>query len=248
MRKYVIVVFLCIIFVLSGCAPLPEPSTENDEGVLTFGGITVCKVNSEISFYATVKKDEGWVQHLLYLHGYQWLKEQSAIVSDARLPELQHAFAVLDWELWDELWQGIDSEKAYDVRIYIEHEGARVEAKALVNTADEIHVGDMIFLGCPYFDAVALGTAAVVDCTLCPVFPLEQEALNERFVRENRESGYEINTRDMFNVGSRVEVIIKVPKCDKGTGLLSRSHDNNPVPLSHTQLRSGLCRIFCSYF
>jgi len=211
-HKFGIVAFLCLFMVLSGCAPLPEPSALDEKGVFTFGGITVCKVNSEISFYATVKKDEGWVQHLLYLHGYQWLKEQSAIVSDARLPELQHGFAVLNWELWDVLWQGIDSEKAYDVRVYIEYEGRKANANTLVNTTDEIHVGDMVFLGCPYFDAVALGTAAVVDCALCPVFPLEQEALQERFVRENNESGYEINTYEMFDVGSRVEVIIKVPK------------------------------------
>ena len=212
MHKFGIVVFLCLFMVLSGCAPLPEPSPENDEGVFNFGAITVCKVNSEISFYATVKKDEGWVQHLLYLHGYQWLKEQSAIVSDARLPELQHGFAVLDWELWDELWQGIDSEKAYDVRVYIKYGERKVNANTLVNTSDEINVVDIVFLGCPYFDAVALGTTAAVDCALCPVFPLEQEALQERFVRENSESGYEINAHDMFDVGSKVEVVIKVPK------------------------------------
>lgn len=212
MHKFVIALSICITFVLSGCAPLSEPTAENDEGVFTFGGVTVCKENSEISFYATVKKDEGWVQHLLYLHGYQWLKEQSAIVSDARLPELQHGLAVLDWALWDELWQGIDSDKAFDVRVYIEYEGVRVKADMLVDTDDDIHVGDLIFLGCPYFDAVALGTTAVVDCTLCPVFPLEQEALSERFVRENGESGYEINTRDMFEAGSQVQVIIKVAK------------------------------------
>ena len=212
MCKIVIVVFVCMILVLSGCATLPEPPAENDEGIFTFGGVTVCKENSEIKFYATVIKDEGWVQHLLYLHGYQWLKEQSAIVSEARLPELQHGFAVLDWELWDELWQGIYSDKAYDVRVYIEHEGVKVKADTLVDTDDEIHVGDLIFLGCPYFDAVALGTAAVVDCTLCPVFPLEQEALSERFVRENGESGYKINIRNMFEAGSKVQVIIKVAK------------------------------------
>jgi hypothetical protein len=180
--------------------------------MLTFGDVSVCKENSEIRFYATVKKDVGWVQHLLYLHGYQWLEEQSAIVSDARLPELQHGIAVLDWELWDELWQGIDSDRAFDVRVYFEHEGKRVKANSLVNTDDEIHAGDIVFLGCPYFDAVALGTIAEVDCVLCPVFPLEQEALHERFVRENGESGYEINVREMFDRGSKVEVIIKIPE------------------------------------
>ncbi len=190
---------------------MPESLSENAEGVFKFGGITVCKVNSEIRFYATVKRDEGWVQHLIYLHGYQWLQEQSAIVSDAHLPQLQHGIAILDWKLWDELWQGIDSERAYDVRVYIEHEGRRVKANTLVNIDDEIHVGDMVFLGCPYFDAVALGTAAQVDCALCPVFPLEQEALQERFVRDNGESGYEINAREMFDAGSKVEVILKLP-------------------------------------
>jgi hypothetical protein len=199
------------ILFFSGCISLPEPIDESNEEILEFGNVTVCKANSEISFYATVKKDEGWVQHLLYLHGYQWLREQSAIVSDARLPELQHAIAVLNWELWDELWQGIDSDKAFDVRVYIEHEDRRVKANKLVNTDNKIHIGDIVFLGCPYFDAVALGTTALVDCVLCPVFPLEQQALQERFIRENGESGYEINVREMFDAGSKVKVIIRIP-------------------------------------
>lgn len=212
MRRLVNVLLIFAIILLSGCTPLSQPSAENDEGILSFGDVTVFKTNSEIRFYATVKKAEGWVQHLLYVQGYQWLEEQSAIVSQARLPQLQHAFAVLDWELWDELWQGIDSDRAFDVRVYFEHEGKRVKANSLVNTDDKIHAGDIVFLGCPYFDAVALGTIAEVDCALCPVFPLEQEALQERFVRENGESGYEINVREMFDSGSKVEVIIKIPE------------------------------------
>jgi len=201
---------LFLIFLLLGCAPLSEVPTEVEGEVLEFGEVTVCKETDEISFFATVKKDEGWVQHLLYLHGYQWLMEQSAIISSARLPQLQHALAVLDWELWDELWQGIDSERAKDVRVYVEHEGRRVEADTLIEADDAIYVGDIVFLGCPYFDSVALGNAAQVDCVLCPVFPLEQQALQERFVRENGQTGYEINTQRMFEAGSKVEIIMKL--------------------------------------
>jgi len=211
-RKIFFGISIIILLFLSGCASSVESKTTEVQNVFTFGNVSVNREKLEIRFSATVKKNEGWVQHLLYLHGYQWLEEQSAIVSDARLPELQHGFAMLDWEMWDELWQGIDSEKAFDVKVYIEYEGQQFRANTFIDTVDEIHIGDMIFLGCPYFDSVALGTTAEVDCVLCPVFPLEQEALQERFVRENGESGYNINIHKMFDTGSRIEVIIKLPQ------------------------------------
>ena len=211
MRRLIIIMLMFIALFFAGCVPSPELSAVSEEETYRFGDVTACKTNMEISFYATIAKDQGWTQHLIYLHGYQWLREQSAIVSDALLPDLQQSFAVLNWELWDILWQGIDSERAYDIRVYIEHEGGRAEAGTLVNADDEIHVGDLVFLGCPYFDAVALGTAAQVNCSLCPVFPLEQKALQQRFIRENGQSGFEINEQEMFLAGSRVKVIIRLP-------------------------------------
>jgi len=210
-RKLLMLVLMAVAVLMPGCVSLPRSSRVENTATLVFGDVTVCKTNFEIRFSATVQQVEGWVQHLLYLHGYQWLKEQSAIVSDARLSQLQHAIALLNEALWDKLWIGLDSDEAFEVRVYIEYAGRRVKANELVQSDEELHVGDMVFLGCPYFDVVALGSASLADCRLCPVLPLEQKALQERFVRQNGESGYEINTPNMFAVGAKVQVIMKIP-------------------------------------
>jgi hypothetical protein len=47
---------------------------------------------------------KGGGPYLLYAHGYGWLEEESAIVTDARLADVQKAIALLDWKLWDDLW------------------------------------------------------------------------------------------------------------------------------------------------
>jgi hypothetical protein len=207
----VVVVILALIPLPAGCAPRNElPARESGKNY-TFGEITVCRAEAQIRFTAEVSKAEGWVQHLVQLSGYQWLEENSALVSLANLSDLQKGFAALDWKLWDELWQGIDSEEAYGVQVYLDHGGRKLSARTLVNADDPLHVGDLIFLGCPYFDAVALSASGAVDCLSCPVFPLEQEALRKSFVRESGESGFEINAQKMFAAGSQVEVIIKLP-------------------------------------
>ena len=211
MVKLSVISIHIIFMLLAGCGPPHLPAGDSDKEPVNFGEITVCAVNSEIRFYAIVKKNEGRVQHLLYLTGYHWLKEQAAIVSDANLTELQNSFALLDWELWDELWQGIESNKTRSVKVYIEQEGKRVAAGGLVGATDSIYIGDLMFLGCPYFDAVALDIAIERDCGSCPVFPLEQRALQEKFVRNNGESGYMINNLEEFDIGSRVGVMIKLP-------------------------------------
>lgn len=203
---------IAVVAIAVGCKAEQRPPAEVRHEGYAFGNITVCDSLSEISFYATVVKNEGWVQHLIYLHGYQWLREQSAIVSESKLSELQHGFALLDWELWDDLWQDIESQRTKEVEVFIKHEGRKIAAGSLAATPDTMYIGDLIFLGCPYFDAVALGTDRIVDCTKCPVFPLEQKALRGKFEREGGESGYNINSLQMPAVGSRVLVIIRAPK------------------------------------
>lgn len=211
LRTIALLLVLAALPLSAGCAPRDDLLTRETGSTYTFGGVTVCKTEARIRFTAEVSKDEGWVQHLIHLGGYQWLEDKSALVSPANLSDLQKGFAALDWRLWDELWQGIDSEKAYAVRVYLDHGGRKLPARTLVNADDALHVGDLIFLGCPYFDAVALSASGAVDCLLCPVFPLEQEALRKSFVRESGESGFEINALEMFAAGSQVEVIIKLP-------------------------------------
>ncbi len=210
MVKQSVITIHIILMLLSGCGPPHVPTEGSDKEPFAFGEITVCEANSEIRFYAVVEKNEGWVQHLLYLTGYHWLKEQAAITSDANLTELQNSFALLDWELWDALWQGIESDKTHGVKVYIEQEGKRITAGSLVGATDDIYVGDLMFLGSPYFDAVALDNAIGRECRSCPIFPLEQRALQKMFVRNNGESGYIINHSEMFDIGSRVAVIIKL--------------------------------------
>jgi len=223
MQKIRYLFFLLILTTLVGCAPaasVEQPvatlNTVSDVGieteyVLYFGGVRVDKEMREIRFDAVVNITRGWVQHLVYLHGYQWLREESAIVSDARLPELQHAIAVLDWELWDNFWQGIDNEETKKIKLYISQGETKIEANHFINIDETIYLGHIVFLGCPYFDGVALGTAALVDCELCPVFPLEREALQSRFTRENGLSGFELNEDMMFGQDTEVEVIIQFP-------------------------------------
>ena len=218
MGKLLTVILITVSVLLSGCVPISQPPEVNGDNFLTFGDVTVCKVDSEIRFSATVHRTSGWVQHLLYLHGYHWLKEQSAIVSDARLSQLQHALGVLNPQLWDQLWHGVQNDATLDVKVYIEYQGSRVPANTLIASDDEVQVVDMVFLGCPYFDAVALRSLSVADCRVCPVFPLEQKALQERFIRGNGESGYEIETSLMFAEGTEVEVIIVVPKSNESGG------------------------------
>jgi len=70
------------------------------------GSVSVDTKNGEIWFKGKVFKDKSWVQHLVYLEGYKWLKDESAIIAAARLVDLQRAIAILDWKLWDEIYYG----------------------------------------------------------------------------------------------------------------------------------------------
>jgi len=210
MHKALMVIL--ILLILTGCAPGISYTQEQAEYDHLFGDIAIYEEEAKIRFPATINKEEGWVQHLIYLQGYQWLKDKSAITTDTHLAALQKAFALLDWELWDYLWQGLDSEKVYGVRVYIYHEGEKRPASSFVLAQDTLYVGDIMFLGSPYFDTIAFGAPAEVDCTLCPVFPLEQEALNERFQRKSGLTGYDLNENLMPAKGSKVEVIIYLPR------------------------------------
>lgn len=211
MVRLVIIILLPVIMVVSGCGQPQAPAVGSAGEPFTFGEIEVCEETSQIRFTATVKKNQGWVQHLVYLRGYHWLEDQAAIVSDAMLTELQNSFALLDWQLWDELWQDIVSERAKGVKVYVKQNGIKVSAASLIAVNDDIYIGDLVFLGCPYFDGVALSSISAGECMACPVFPLEQKALQSRFLRQNGETGYYINNRKMFAAGSRVEVIIQLP-------------------------------------
>ena len=188
------------------------------EGVYQLGDIVVDSVKGEIRFDAEVQKREGWVQHLLYLHGYKWLKEESAIISEAKLADLQKAIALLDWRLWDELWYKKNQKskiKNQKLKLFVKWGEEEIAVQELVLTEDKGHkleIGDFIFLGSPYFDHIAFEAPPGVDCRLCPIFPLEEKALREIFIRGSGQSGYELNSAPFPPQGTEVTIIIRLSK------------------------------------
>ncbi|HIC94100.1 MAG TPA: hypothetical protein EYP09_07610 [Anaerolineae bacterium] len=209
MRKLLIAVF--IVCLAAGCKTgggeaLTPPAGAN---VYKLGNVIVDTRGGEIRFAGRVRKDEGRVQFLLYAHGYKWLEEESAIVADARLADIQKAIALLDWKLWDDLWFRRKMEN--EPSLLIEWKGRRVEARELTMAEDPLGIGDLIFLGSPYFDPIVLQESALVDCSQCPYLRLEQEVLREEFERESGKSGYELNPARMPPEGADVTIILQIP-------------------------------------
>lgn len=185
-----------------------------EEGIYRIGRVSVDTEKGEIQFKGRIFKDSGWAQHLLYLEGYKWLKEESAIISQAKLSDLQKAIALLDWRLWDELrYRKTSNQKPVTsnqkLLLSVKWKEEEVAAQKLVLTEDELEIGDLIFLGSPYFDHIALEAPPGVDCRLCPVFPLEEKALRETFIRASGQSGYELNSEKMPSQETEVTMIMR---------------------------------------
>lgn len=192
----------------------PQKQLFMGEGTYQIGEILVDTVKGEIKFSGDVYKREGWVQFLIYVDGYKWLKEESAIISTTRLVDLQKSIALLDWRLWDELWyrklkSGKLRNKAQKLSVFIKYKEKEIAAKGLVLTEDELEIGDYIFLGSPYFDNRVLEDSPRVDCKHCPLFPLEEKVLREEFKRESGLSGYNLNSPIFLPRGTEVTIIIR---------------------------------------
>lgn len=173
------------------------------EGIYNLNGIFVDIKNKEIRFASKVRKNKGEVMYLLYLDGYKWLKEKSAIVSEAKLLYLQKAIAMIDWELWDDLWAKKINRR---IDISIKYDGKEVEASQLLMCEKELNVLDFVFLGSPYFDSVALG-AGPLDCAGCPLLPLEVKLIEEL---KGKTTVYSLNQQLMPKIGEKVEVIMRL--------------------------------------
>lgn len=186
---------------------------EEAKDIYEMGDIRINTKTSEIRFTGKVHKNEGWVQFLLYAYGYKWLKEESAIVSDAKLVDLQKAIAMIDYKIWDDMWFRRKSEGTKKLTLLLEWEEGGVlkrdEAKEFVKTEDPLWIEDLIFLGSPYFDGIALWGSPARDCWRCPIFPLEQKALREEFKRKSGQSGYELNPNLLPPERTEVTIIIK---------------------------------------
>ncbi|HSW10519.1 MAG TPA: hypothetical protein VLK32_06410 [Bacillota bacterium] len=171
--------------------------------------LEVCPERRSVTLGGRVLQDRGWVQFLLYAPGYEWLSDESAIELEVDLRRLQLALASLDWRIWDRLWA--QGEDVPGIEMEIAHGDRRWPAGDLL-AAEAGNVGfrHLLFPGSPYFDALAL-RAGGPPCVLCPLFPMEQAMLSERFVRPDGRSGYELRAGALPAPGTRVRVTIILP-------------------------------------
>jgi hypothetical protein len=181
-----------------------------DESVYQFGRIKVDKLKNTIEFTGKVAKMSGYVDFLLYVYGYKWLEKSCAVISDAKLSDLQNAIAFLDWKLWDELWTkgGVSSESQPEM--FIRYGSVNNEAAGFINAGGEaLEIGDFVFLGSPYFDPVVLRDKSSLDCESCPVYELEEKTLRKEFIRGSGKSGYELNQKTMPPEGEKVIITLR---------------------------------------
>jgi len=75
-----------------------------EESIYQIGNITINKNNEEIYFTGRVVKTKGWIQFLIYVAVYKWLKYEAEIISDTRLKDLQLSLTLLDWKYWDKFY------------------------------------------------------------------------------------------------------------------------------------------------
>jgi hypothetical protein len=185
------------------------------EVVVRFGDVMVDSNTREIRFDGKVQQNDGWVRFLIYLDSYRWLKEEAAIVSTASLTDLQKAIAMLNWQLWDHLWHRETTGE--EVAVVLTWQDDTAEANEFVQVPDRLGIGDLVFLGSPFFDPLFLDrcTQTIVCIALqerpqCPLFFL-QESVEKKFTRVCGTAGYQLNGKQLPPPGTKVTVIIRVP-------------------------------------
>ena len=202
-------------FLISGYVPAlakKEPlSYKPSENEYEIGGLLVDAKKGEIHLTGRVVNHKGWVQFLFYASGYKWLKEESAIVIDADLSSLQTALALLDWKLWQRLWEKRSRDE--DIKVTLNWEnGNNILATKLLKTNDDIQFSNLIFVGSPYFDEAVLGGGFSGPCSRCPLFTLEEKALRKQFMRPSGKSGYFLDENLMLPKGTYLKITIKLPE------------------------------------
>lgn len=191
-----------------------------EENIYKIGNITINKNKEEIYFTGRVAKTKGWVQFLIYIYGYKWLENEAAIISDARLKDLQLSLALLDWKYWDEFYyirrgEEIDfetEEMELLLRWKEDNKFKTIKAKETIiikETKDYLKLPGFIFLGYPFFDPTVLDGKSHTSCLNCPFFPVEEKTLRQLFRRKSGESGYEINSEVIPPLNTEINIIIK---------------------------------------
>ncbi|GAG60815.1 unnamed protein product [marine sediment metagenome] len=194
-----------------------------EENIYRIGNIVIDKNKEEIYFTGRVAKRKGWVQFLIYADGYKWLEEEAAIISDARLKDLQLSLALLDWKYWDEFYymkrgEEIDfeiDEMELLLRWKEDNKFKTIKARETIiikEATDYLKLPGLIFLGYPFFDSIVLNGETHTSCLGCPFFPMEEKTLRQLFRRNSGESGYEINPEVMPPLNTKINIIIKKSK------------------------------------
>lgn len=199
---------LILLYLMRPAPLLREEIKAQEEAIFEVGDIRVDANRGRIIFSASIAKEKGWAQFLIHTQGYNWLKEEAAVVSEAKLADLQKAIALIDRQLWDDLWYRNPASSRPLPKVFLQWDKNKIAANNLISENEEITLGDLIFLGSPYFDYAALQTPPGIDCRLCPLFALEEKALREAFIRESGESGYQLDTAAFPKPGTGVKVII----------------------------------------
>jgi hypothetical protein len=169
-----------------------------------FGQIRLDPQKRLIEFAASVKKNNGKVKFLIYLDGYQWLKDDCAIVSDAKLADLQKAIAAIDWKLWDELWLGSKLMLSRQITVEIDQQPAD---SFLEKPSPKLGLPQLIFLGSPYFDRLVLNEGEDANCQSCNFRQSEEDLVKEML---GSNLGYQINPRRFPAPGAKVKVTLKL--------------------------------------
>lgn len=203
---------------------IPEIIQERaEENIYRIGNIVIDKNKEEIYFTGRVIKIKGWVQFLIYADGYKWLEEEAAIISDARLKDLQLSLALLDWKYWDKFYymkrgEEIDfetDEMELLLRWKEDNKFKNIKARETIiikEATDYLKLPGLIFLGYPFFDPIVLNGETHTSCLGCPFFPMEEKTLRQLFKRKSGESGYEINPAVMPPLNTKINIIIKKTK------------------------------------
>ena len=169
----------------------------------------------EIHLTGRVVKTKGWVQSLFYVYGYKWLEKESAIIIDADLSSLQTAIALLDWKLWQRLWEKRSRDE--DIKVTLNWENRNnILATKLLKEANDICFFDLIFVGSPYFDEIVIGEGFSGPCSRCPLFTLEEKALRKEFIRLSGKSGYFLNEDLMPPKGTSLKITITLAEKTDG--------------------------------
>jgi hypothetical protein len=200
----VLVVGLAVAIALRSRKDRSKPRATGVEHGYQFGLIAVDTSRRTIVFPGQVVRDTGRVLTLIALTGYRWLEDSAAIVSRARLLDLQQAIAAIEWALWDSLWTG--RHPGRPAVLTVENRDGR----QIVGRGAEFDLENLIFLGTPEFDPIVLSSGEDADCRTCPVFDREREFIIESLRRRSGLIGYRLNDRQLPGAGTEVQVSIRI--------------------------------------